>query len=233
MECLQRSMLEESNMKLLIIAPHADDEIIGVGGTMIKNITEGNEVFVCVMTRGVKPLFSDEYMDRLRSETIACHEYIGIKKTFYLEFPSVMLEGQHRYEINAKILEVVKETEPDEVYIPHIGDIQKDHQIVADCAMVALRPKYTFAPKKIYAYETLSETGWNIPNIQNEFIPNTFVDIFNSLEKKLEAMKKYASQVSDFPDARSLEAIEALAKYRGALMNVRAAEAFMLLREIR
>ena len=88
-----------------------------------------------------------------------------------------MLEEQHRYEINEKFLDVVKEVEPDEVFIPHVGDMQKDHQISAEAAMVALRPKYPFAPKRIYAYETLSETGWNIPNIQNEFIPNAFSDI--------------------------------------------------------
>ncbi|HHW30153.1 MAG TPA: hypothetical protein GXX20_00530 [Clostridiaceae bacterium] len=136
-------------MKLLIIAPHADDEIIGVGGTIIKNVTEGNEVFVCIVTRGVKPLFSDEYMKCLRKETVTCHKTIGVKKTIFLEFPSVMLEEQHRFEINRKILDVIKETQPDEVYIPHIGDMQKDHQIVAESAMVALRPKYSFTPKKV------------------------------------------------------------------------------------
>ena len=99
--------------------------------------------------------------------------------------------------------------------------------------MVALRPKYSFAPSRIYAYETLSETGWNIPNVQNEFIPNAYVDISEQLDGKLRAMKYYASQMEEFPAARSLEAIEALARFRGAVMNRRAAEAFMLVREIR
>ena len=219
-------------MRVLVIAPHADDEIIGAGGTIIKHVSKGNEVFICIVTRGVKPLFSDDYMEKLRNESLACHKNIGIKKTFFLEFPSVMLEEQHRYEINGKLLDVVKEIEPDEVFIPHVGDMQKDHQIVAEAAMVALRPKYPFAPKRIYAYETLSETGWNIPNVQNEFIPNVFSDISMYLDVKLNAMRIYASQLSDFPDARSLVAIKALAQFRGAVMNVKAAESFMLMREM-
>ena len=138
-------------MRVLVIAPHADDEIIGAGGTIIKHVSKGNEVYVCIVTRGVKPLFSDEYMMKVRNESLVCHKHIGIKETIFLEFPSVMLEEQHRYEINSKLLDVVKEVEPNEVYIPHVGDMQKDHQIVAEAAMVALRPKYPFAPKRIYA----------------------------------------------------------------------------------
>lgn len=217
---------------ILVFAPHPDDEMIGVGGTIIKSIKNGSNVFVCVVTKGIKPLFSNERTEKNRNDCIVCHKSVGIKDTIFLDFPSVMLEEQHRYEINAKMLEIVKKIKPDEVYIPHIGDMQKDHQIVAESAMVALRPKYSFAPKRILAYETLSETGWHIPNVQNAFIPNVFIDISFQLNEKLKALKIYTSQIEDFPNARSLEAIKALAQYRGAVMNVRAAEAFMLVREI-
>jgi LmbE family N-acetylglucosaminyl deacetylase len=162
-----------------------------------------------------------------------CHQHIGVKKTFFLDFPAAMLEKCERYELNGRILDVIKEIQPDEVYIPHWGDMQKDHQIVADACMVALRPKYEPKVKRIYSYETMSETAWNAPNVQNEFIPNVFVDVSDTLCKKIEALGYFKSQLSPFPDARSLEAIEALAKYRGSLMHVKAAEAFMLIREIR
>lgn len=219
-------------MKILVLAPHADDEIIGVGGTIYKRITQADEVYICIVTKGAQPIFSEDVVKRIREETIACHKKLGITKTYFLDFPAVMLEKENRYEINEKISNVIQEVCPDEVYIPHIGDMQKDHQIVAEASMVGLRPKYKHIVKRIYAYETLSETGWNIPNIQNEFIPNVFVNISEYLPKKLDAMKCYASQLGDFPDARSLGAIEALAKYRGALMNMDAAEAFMLIRSI-
>ena len=220
-------------MRVLIIAPHADDEIIGVGGTIVRYINENVDVYVCIVTRGEKPIFSEEFMENLRNETLLCYKKIRIKKKYFLEFTAMILEKENRYKINEKIHNVMHEVCPDEVYIPHVGDMQKDHQIVAEAAMVGLRPKYKHIVKKIYAYETLSETGWNIPNIQNEFIPNVYVDISDYLKQKLDAMKCYKSQVGDFPDARSIEAIEALAKYRGALMNLKAAEAFMLIREVK
>ena len=219
--------------KILIIAPHPDDEILGCGGMMIRNIKEGNEVYVCIVTKGYPPLFNEERTAQNRQDTIACHKSIGVKETFFLDLPSTQLEKVERSEINGKILKVVRDLVPDEVYIPHWGDMQKDHQIVAEACMVAVRPKYLPQVKRVYSYETMSETAWNAPNVQNEFIPNVFLDITNSIEGKKKALAFFSLQVSEFPDARSSEAIEALAKYRGAQMNMIAAEAFMLIRELK
>lgn len=219
--------------KILVIAPHPDDEILGCGGTMIKNIKAGNEVYVCIVTKGCPPLYKPERTAINQQDARTCHQHIGVKKTFFLDFPAAMLETVERFDLNGKILDVIRELQPDEVYIPHWGDMQKDHQIVADAAMVALRPKYRPQVKKIFGYETMSETAWNAPNVQNEFIPNVYVDIEDYLEEKKKALSFFSLQVSPFPDARSSEAIEALAKYRGALMDMRAAEAFMLIRELR
>lgn len=218
--------------RLLVIAPHPDDEILGCGGTLVKNIKAGNEVYVCIVTKGYAPLFKPERVELNRNDARRCHESIGIKKTFFLDFPAAMMEKSERYELNGKLLEIIRQVEPDEVYIPHYGDMQKDHQIVAEAAMVALRPKYLPQVKKILGYETMSETAWNIPNVQNEFIPNVFSDITETLEDKKKALSFFSLQVGAFPDARSLEAVDALAKYRGALMNMKAAEAFMLIREL-
>jgi LmbE family N-acetylglucosaminyl deacetylase len=218
--------------KVLVFAPHPDDEILGCGGTMIKHIEAGDEVYVCIATKGCMPLFSTESVNKTRSEALECHKSIGIKKTFFLDFPAAMMEKVERYEMNGKILDVIKEVQPDIVFIPHWGDMQKDHQMVADACMVALRPKYEPKVKSIFSYETMSETAWNAPNVQNEFIPNVFVDISDTLNKKIKALSVFKSQLSEFPDARSLEAVDALAKYRGALMHFKAAEAFMLIRQL-
>lgn len=218
--------------KILVFAPHPDDEILGVGGTMLRHCAQGDEVYVCIVTKGVEPLFPEAVVNGTREEARKCHRNMGVKETIFLDFPAVMLEEEPRYKLNGSMLDVVRRIAPDEVYIPHIGDMQKDHQLVAEACMVVLRPKYDFAPKKIYAYETMSETGWHVPNVQNEFIPNAYVDITDYLPGKLDAMRTYRSQMGQFPDARSVEALEALAKYRGAMMNLHAAEAFMLIREI-
>lgn len=220
-------------MRVLVIAPHPDDEIIGVGGTIAKRTRAGDEVYVCIVTKGQQPLFDPAFIEQGRKECREADSKLGVKETIFLDFPAVMLETVPRYEFNGKIAEVVQRLKPDEVYIPHRGDMQLDHQLVVDAAMVAVRPRGNCYPKRVYAYETLSETGWNIPNTVNEFIPTVYEDISDTLAAKLEAMNVFRSQLAPFPAARSIGAIEALAKYRGATVNVTAAEAFSLVREVK
>ena len=220
-------------MNVLVIAPHPDDEVLGCGGTIAKRVEEGHSVYVCVVTKGCEPLFHEEYVEQGRSECREADKYLGVKETIFLDFPAAMLEEVSRYKLNGALLQVVQKVKPDEVYIPHRGDMQIDHKMVVDAAMVALRPKYERAVKRIYAYETLSETGWDIPNTVNEFIPTVYEDISETIDKKLIAMNIFKSQLADFPAVRSLGAIEALAKYRGATIGAMAAESFTLIREIK
>ena len=220
-------------MKILVIAPHPDDEVIGVGGTISKRIKQGHDVYVCVVTKAFPPLFNDEIVEQTRAECRAADKLLGVIETTFLDFPAVALESVPRYELNAGIQKIIQRIKPDEVYIPHRGDMQLDHKMIVDASMVALRPKYKHIVKRIYSYETLSETGWDIPNTSNEFIPTVYEDISNELEYKINAMKLFQSQLDEFPNARSLVAIEALARYRGATVNTMAAEAFVLIREIK
>lgn len=219
-------------MHILIFAPHRDDEIIGVGGTILKRKAAGDTVSVCLVTAREGEVLPDVTM-RIHREMQACHAFCGVDHYFGLPFGANLMETYSRKERNAAFLEVLKKTQPDEVYVPHWGDMQLDHRITTETAMVVLRPKYGNNVKRIYAYETLSETGLNTPTAENAFIPNVYEDISEFLDKKLEAMRFYQSQMHPFPDLRSEESIEALAKFRGATVNVKAAEAFMLVREIR
>lgn len=220
-------------MKVLVIAPHPDDEVIGVGGTIAKRVKAGDEVYVCVVTKGQEPMFRKEFIEQGRKECQEADAELGVIETIFLDFPAVMLETVSRYELNGKIMELIHRIKPEEVFIPHRGDMQLDHQLVADAVMVAVRPRGDYYPKRVYAYETLSETGWNIPNTVNEFIPTVYEDISEFMDIKLKAMNFFESQLIQFPAARSLVAIEALAKFRGATVNVMAAEAFSLIREIK
>lgn len=220
-------------MTILVIAPHPDDEVLGCGGIIAKRVSEGHDVYVCVVTKGCKPLFPESQVEQVRNECRQADAYLGVKETIFLDFPAVMLESVPRYELNEGIAGVIRRIKPDEVYLPHRGDMQLDHKMTVDAAMVALRPKYEHVVKRIYAYETLSETGWDIPNSSNEFIPTVYEDISKTINRKMEAMRLFQSQLSSFPAARSLETVEVLAKYRGTTVNVTAAEAFMLIREIK
>ncbi len=220
-------------MNLLVIAPHPDDEILGCGGTIAKRVFCGHTVYVCVVTKGCEPLFHETYVEQGRAECRTADMFLGVKETIFLDYPAAMLEEVPRYKLNDAILNVVLKVKPDEVYLPHRGDMQLDHKMVVDAAMVALRPKYEHKVKRIYAYETLSETGWDIPNTINDFVPNVYEDITDFLNKKIDAMALFKSQLGDFPEARSIKALEYLARYRGSIVHCKAAEAFNLIREIK
>lgn len=213
-------------MKIIVFAPHNDDEILGVGGTLAKYIKRGHEVYVCELTCG-------EMQKTLQREALEAHKLLGIKDTFFLNLPVVQLRNMDQGEVNNALYEIVGRVNPDIAYIPHRGDMHIDHEETAKAAMVALRPVSCSDLKAIYAYETLSETEWNIPAVDNAFIPNVWVDISETIEDKINAMKCYKSQIKEFPNPRSEKAIRALSEYRGSTICVHNAECFMLIREIK
>lgn len=224
-------------MNILVFAPHPDDEVLGCGGVIAKHSENGDNVYVCVATCGHPPIFNDDLMKEkgwphtLYPEIKKAHELLGVKETYYLDFPAADIESAKRYTLNGRLIDLIQQVKPDVVYMPHFGDMQKDHTLLAESIMVAVRPKYKHNVSEVYAYETLSETEWNIPHASNCFIPNVYEDISVFLDKKLKAMNCFQSQLGAFPDPRSLEAVEALAKLRGSTMKAFAAEAFMLVRK--
>ncbi len=222
--------------KILVIAPHADDEVLGCGATMARACTNGGEVFVLICTNasvGAPELFSAELIKQIRSEAVTAHRLIGIKETFFLEFPAPALDQFPRYKMSNEISDIIKKIGADTVYIPHRGDCHKDHTIIHECAMVACRPLANCSVKHVYAYETLSETEWGEPVAADFFVPVKYITFTNEeFQKKLDAMSCFKSQLYPFPASRSLVAIEALAKYRGCTVSAERAEAFEVLRDI-
>lgn len=219
-------------MNTLVISPHPDDEIIGCGGIIAKRALQGNNVYVCIVSNGCPPLYSEEYNQSEMEEMKKAHGILGIKKSFVLGFPSAMLDKVEQYKINTAIEDVVEHTKAEEVFIPHSGDIHKDHKIVSAASLVALRPRPGTKVKRVLSYEVLSETDWDGPFAHNAFIPNVYEDITGTIQAKTEAFKEYKSQIKPFPSARSAEAVKALSMHRGAVVGFNNAEAFMLIREI-
>jgi len=216
----------------LVIAPHFDDEVLGAGGAMARWAQEGHSVQVLVVTRGRPPLYTHAEEDRCREEARAAHSRLGVAASWYLDLPAAELDGLPHWAVNGKVGEVVRSCAPDEMYIPFLGDVHLDHQLVFQSAMVAARPCREGWPRHVYAYETLSETNWNAPFLTPQFSPNHFVDITATLEAKLEAMALYRSQVRQAPHERSLPALRALATLRGATVGLAAAEAFITIRTL-
>lgn len=215
-------------MRILVFAPHNDDEVLGVGGTIAKYAESGHDVYVCEVTSG-----SDiGLVNRIKAEALEAHRILGVKETIFLELPVVALKDTKTYIINKKFRDVVQTIKPQIAFLPHKGDIHIDHQETTKAAMVALRPIENPQLSEIYSYETLSETEWNIPTAENAFLPNVYSDISDYLQKKLDAMACFKTQLYQFPHPRSLEAIEALARLRGSTVGLRSAEAFSLIRKV-
>lgn len=212
-------------MNILVFAPHNDDEVLGVGGTIKKAVDQGHSVYVCEATSG-------KHFALLQQEARKAHTVLGVRQSYFLNLPVGGLRNMNQMDLNAKVSAVVRETSPEVVYIPFIGDMHFDHRELTESAMVALRPIGTCPVREIYMYETLSETGWNLPSGERAFIPNVWIDISDTIEDKLRAMKCYESQLLDYPHPRSEEAIRSLAKYRGSTVGVPYAESFMLVRKI-
>ena len=216
----------------LVIAPHPDDEVLGAGGTIAKLAAQGAEVHVAIVTRGEPPRFSAEFVENVRQECASAHRLLGVTRTHFLDFPAAELDRVPHAELNQRIGSLVSEIAPDTLFVPFVGDIHLDHQLVFTSALVASRPRHGNVPVRILAYETLSETNWWAPGITPPFVPNIFIDIADTLGAKLDAFAEFKSQVKAAPDERSPEVIRALALVRGAAVYRTAAEAFMLVRQV-
>lgn len=218
--------------RVLIVAPHPDDDVLGCGGTAAKLAAQGANVHVAVLTTAGPPLFDQDVAATGRRESLAAHQVLGVKGTTFAGLPAASLDTVAHADVNASLGEVFADVEPDTVFVPFVGDLHRDHQLAFLSSLVASRPTGPGAPRAVYAYETLSETNWNAPYVTPGFHPTVFVDISDHLETKVAAMRCHASQVRPFPHERSLEALRALAVLRGSTVGCQAAEGFVLVRQL-
>jgi LmbE family N-acetylglucosaminyl deacetylase len=219
-------------MNVLVIAPHPDDEVIGCGGTLAKLISRGHTAFVCIVTRPTADMYAAKVIERKKKEVRDMKKILGIKKVFFLNFPTQKLDTVPNANLHRAIYDCVNEVKPEIAFIPHKGDISKDHQIVFEAALFTLRPKPKSVTQKVLSYECLSSSEWGEKNRKMAFLPNVYEDISDFLDKKLEAMKVYKTEIQRFPHPRSTKGLRVSAEKRGMEVGVRAAEAFMLIREV-
>lgn len=219
-------------MNILVISVHPDDETLGCGGTILKHKDIGDNIFWLVITSAYENLgFSKEYI-KIREEQIKVISSIyGCEKVYGLGYPTTKLHMVDLNEFINKVSDIIIEIKPDIVYTNNRSDIHTDHQISSKVIISCTKSfRYPFI-KKILMYECLSETEMAPPFPESIFVPNVFSDITEYIDKKIDIMKVYESEVQSPPLPRNLKNIRALARYRGSTCGVDYAEAFMLVRE--
>lgn len=214
--------------KILVIAPHPDDEILGCGATIAKHVNNNDIVTILVITNasvGAPEIYSKEQVEITRNEALNAHKYLGVENTIFLDFPAPMLNAFPEYKISKKISEVIDDFQPNILYLPYGGDLHQDHKAIYRAALVSARPQNSCSVKKILCYETLSETEW-APLLDKPFIPNYYIDVSQFFDLKISSLKYFKSQLKEAPHSRSIEAVSALATFRGASVGFNKAEAF-------
>jgi LmbE family N-acetylglucosaminyl deacetylase len=218
--------------KILAIAPHPDDETLGCGGTLLRHISEGEEVHWLIMTTITEQFgYTKDILEARKLEINKVAKKYGFKSTFQANFESTTLDIVPKNEIINAISDYINKLQPNILYLPYPHDVHSDHASVFE----ALSPfsksfRYPFI-SIIRLYETLSETEFST-NINEAFNPNLWVDISMYLDKKIEIMELYENEVGEHPFPRSEKNIRALATFRGATGGFNAAESFITLKEV-
>jgi N-acetylglucosamine malate deacetylase 1 len=215
--------------KAIIIAPHPDDETLGVGGTIKRMINESVKVSVLIVSGHMPPLYKIADYKKTLEESKKVFKYFGVKDYEFLNIPATKVNEISVAELNDKIKKFISKRNPDTIFVP-FPDRHIDHRIIFDSSIVASRPVKTNSPKNVLLYETLSETHWNVPTAEPSFVPDFFINIDKELKNKLLALKLYKSQINNKNPSRSIEAAKALAKFRGSQNGCNYAEAFKVAR---
>lgn len=212
---------------VLVIAAHPDDEVLGCGGAIALHTQAGHYVTVVIVCEGESLRYGAGGV-RQRDHIRAAAEKLGVRDVRTLGFPDQRLDTLTLTEIITPLEEVTREVRPNVVYCQYGGDINRDHQMLFQAALVAIRPTESFV-EAVYAFDTASSTEWAYPR---SFVPDTWLDISSTLAIKLEAMACYESELRDYPHPRSLPALENRANAWGNQCCLSAAEVFMTVRRV-
>jgi len=214
--------------KVVIISPHPDDETLGVGGTIARLIESGIDVSILQVSGHLPPLYDRSHFEVTKQEAIKAFSVLGVNSYEFMEIPATQVHNIPVVTLNKGITDFIMKNSPEMVLLP-FPDRHIDHRTIFDASVVSCRPNRKGAPKFVLAYETLSETHWNVPGVEPYFAPEVFFDISNTLSKKIQALNCYQSQIKN-NTSRSVQAVEALAKFRGSQNGFEYAEAFKVVR---
>jgi LmbE family N-acetylglucosaminyl deacetylase len=225
-------------VRILVVAAHPDDEVLGCGGTIARMADLGHEVYAAILGEGVtsrSPSREDAdpgLVDTLHQECRQAAEFLGVRELFAHGLPDNRFDTVPLLDVVKMIEGLLDDLKPETVYTQHGGDLNVDHAITHRATLTATRPVEGSTVKGVYAYEVPSSTDWAFQRFEPVFRPNVFVDVTSTLKRKLEAMEIYQAEIRPFPHPRSLRAMEAAARRWGSVIGREAAEAFELIRSV-
>jgi LmbE family N-acetylglucosaminyl deacetylase len=226
-------------VRVLVIAAHPDDEVLGCGATAARLVTEGHDVHFAILGEGMTSRLPDrtaaaaDQLAALHRQAHAAAEKIGVKSLALYKLPDNRLDTVPLLEV-VKIVEgLVDRLQPETIYTHHGGDLNIDHGVIYRAVLTATRPLAGQPVREIYAFEVPSSTEWAFQRLEPSFRPNVFVDVTRTLEAKIAAMECYGTEARKFPHPRSPEALRAIAMRWGSVAGCGAAEAFELVRSVR
>lgn len=225
-------------MRILVVAAHPDDEVLGCGGTMARLAREGHSVFVAILGEGItsrcaSPDQADqEDLQKLRRCSRDAAKLLGVSELFQHNFPDNRFDTVPLLEVVKHLEGIVQRIRPELVFTQHGGDLNIDHAITFRATLTATRPLANSPLRAVYAYEVPSSTEWSFQQFAPMFRPTVFRDIGKTLEVKLAAMQIYEDEGRPFPHPRSMENLSAVAQHWGSVAGLHAAEAFELIREV-
>lgn len=223
--------------RILVVAAHPDDEILGCGGTVARKVKNGCEAYTLILGQGIVSRYEKANSQKIRDQieelkkcVYAANEIIGVKEVFTHDFPDNKFDTVPLLDI-VKIIEQIKgKVKPSTIFTHYEKDLNIDHQITYKAVLTATRPLPNEVVKEIYSFEVLSSTEWSYPTT---FAPDVFFDISDTIDIKIKAMSEYKSELKEFPHPRSLRAIELNAEVWGMRVGLKYAEAFKCVRWIK
>ena len=219
-------------MRVIVFAAHPDDEILGMGGTIAVHTDAGDALRIVCVTDGSSTQYpgDDELRARKEEEARRAAAELGVDDYVHLDLPDMRLDTLPHVDVNRVVEEHVREFRAEVVYTPH-PDVNRDHRALFDSVAVAVRPTPGQTVRRFLTYAPTSSTEWT-PAAQNWFVPNWFVDVTETFERKLAAFAHYETEQRDYPHPRSERALRAHAEFFGASVGCEFAEPFVLVRSL-
>lgn len=225
--------------RVLVVAAHPDDEVLGCGGTILRHTSNADTVRILILAEGVTsrdPLRDKEKhsveLAQLHADSTEAAKRLGAESVRLCSFPDNRMDRLDLLDVVKEVEHEISAFQPNIVYTHHSGDVNIDHRITHDAVITACRPLPGNPVETLLFFEILSSTEWQIPSPGRIFTPNWFVNIEEKFEGKLNALHCYASEMREFPHPRSYEGVRSLASYRGTTIGCKYAEAFSLGRKI-